>query len=110
MWHDKNENSIEVDGWMAQNLWNFWRPTQGWRDVLHNIWKHLTLLVFCASACHIHVGKNLGNDEGNGEMAIASLGGLALGTGQLDRGQQDQALSILETCIGFKCPPVDLTL
>lgn len=33
------------------------------------------------------------------------LEGLALGTGQLDGGQQDQALSILEMCIGFKCPP-----
>lgn len=32
---------------------------------------------------------------------------IALGAGQLDIGQQDQALSIRETCTGFKCPPVN---
>lgn len=79
MRHDKREDSIGVDEWMAQNLWNFCRPSRGWRDVLLNIWKHLTLLVFCVSACHVCVGKNPGNDEGNGEMAIASLGGFSSG-------------------------------
>lgn len=32
---------------------------------------------------------------------------IALGAGQLDIGQQDQTLSILEICTGFKCPPVN---
>lgn len=35
---------------------------------------------------------------------------IALGAGQLDVGQQDQALSILEICVGFKCPPVNFSL
>lgn len=79
IWHAKHEGSIEVDEWTAQNLWNFWRPTPGWRDVLHKIWKHLTLLVFCVSARLVRVGRNLRNDEGNGEMAIASPGGFSPG-------------------------------
>jgi len=33
---------------------------------------------------------------------------IVLGAGQLDIGQRDQALSIHETCTGFKCPPVKL--
>lgn len=32
---------------------------------------------------------------------------IPLGAGQLNGGQQDQALCQLETCIGFKCPPVN---
>lgn len=32
---------------------------------------------------------------------------IALGSGQLDIGQQDWALSIFETCSGFKCPLVN---
>lgn len=32
---------------------------------------------------------------------------ITLGTGQLDIGQQIQALSILETWTGFKCPSVN---
>lgn len=47
--------------------------------MLYNIWKHLTLLVFYVSACHIHVRRDLWNEEGNGEMAIASLGGYTSG-------------------------------
>lgn len=98
--HDKHGNSIEVDEWTAQNLWNFWRPTRGWRDVLHNIWKHLTLVVFCVGACRIRGGRISGMPKVMERWRSHLLQGLALGTGQLDGVQQEQALSI-----GFKCPP-----
>lgn len=98
--HDKHGNSIEVDEWMAQNLWNFGGPPEAgemYYTTFGNIWPWWCFVFVPATFVWGRISGMLKVME---RWRSHLLEGLALGTGQLDGAQQDQALSI-----GFKCPP-----